>query len=73
VKKNCKILSKSNFGHTENEWEINEKTSMSIRHNFGKKGSTYISSFLSAVIASTLNRECAVTESDDSVTLSFAN
>ena len=53
--------------------QSNEKTSMSIRHNFGKKGSTYISSFLSAVIASTLNRECAVTESDDSVTLSFAN
>jgi hypothetical protein len=50
-----------------------EKVSMSVRHNFGKKGSTYIASFLTAVVASTLNHECSVIESDESITISFAN
>jgi hypothetical protein len=53
--------------------QSNEKISMSIRHNYGKKGSTYISAFLNAVVMSTLNRECTIIESDDSVTISFTN
>ena len=48
-----------------------DKVSMSVRHNFGKKGSTYIASFLTAVVASTLNCECGVVESDESITISF--
>jgi hypothetical protein len=48
-----------------------DKVSMSVRHNFGKKGSTYIASFLTAVVASTLNRECIIVESDESITISF--
>jgi len=49
------------------------KTSMSIRHNFGEKGSVYIASFLKAVVTSTLNRECNIMESSESVTISFMN
>jgi hypothetical protein len=48
-----------------------DKVSMSVRHNFGKKGSTYIASFLTAVVASTLDRECDMVESDESITISF--
>ena len=48
-----------------------DKMSMSVRHNFGKKGSTYIASFLNSVVTSTLNRECGMIESDESITISF--
>ena len=60
------------YGQCDLEQSEN-KTSMSVRHNFGKKGSTYIASFLTAVITSTLNRECNIVESDESVTISFVN
>jgi len=60
------------YGQCDLEQSEN-KTSMSVRHNFGKKGSTYIASFLTAVITSTLNCECSIVESDESVTISFVN
>ena len=53
--------------------QLENKTSMSIRHNFGQKGSVYIASFLKAVVASTLNHECDIIESSESVTISFEN
>jgi hypothetical protein len=46
--------------------------SMSIRHDLGKKGSTYIASFLTAVVTSTLGCECKVVESAKSVNVSFS-
>ena len=60
------------YGQCDLEQSEN-KVSMSIRHNFGKKGSVYIASFLTAVISSTLNCECDVVESGGSVTVSFVN
>ena len=60
------------YGQCDLEQSEN-KISMSIRHNFGGKGSVYIASFLTAVVTSTLNRECSIVESNESVTISFAN
>ena len=58
------------YGQCDLEQSEN-KVSMSVRHNFGKKGSTYIASFLSAIVTSTLNRDCDIVESDESMTISF--
>jgi len=60
------------YGQCDLEQSEN-KVSMSIRHNFGKKGSSYIASFLTAAVTSTLNLECNIIESNESVTISFAN
>ena len=60
------------YGQCDLEQSEN-KISMSIRHNFGGKGSVYIASFLTAVVTSTLNRECSIVESNESVTISFVN
>ena len=60
------------YGQCDLEQSEN-KISMSIRHNFGGKGSVYIASFLTAAVTSTLNRECSIVESNESVTISFAN
>ena len=60
------------YGHCDLEQSDN-KISMSIRHNFGKKGSVYIASFLTAVVSSTLNCDSNVIESDESVTISFSH
>ena len=60
------------YGQCDLEQSEN-KISMSIRHNFGGKGSVYIASFLTAAVTSTLNRECSIVESNESVTISFVN
>ncbi|HIH99556.1 MAG: hypothetical protein ABR53_00710 [Nitrosopumilus sp. BACL13 MAG-121220-bin23] len=60
------------YGQCDLEQSEN-KVSLSVRHNFGKKGSVYLGSFLTAVVTSTLNRECSTIESDESITISFVN
>lgn len=49
------------------------KNIISIHHDFGKKGSIFLKSFLEAIIRSTLGKSCETLVSDNSVTLKFQN
>jgi len=47
------------------------KITVSIHHEFGKKGSLFLKSFLEAIIQSTLEKEINVVTTQNSVTLKF--
>ena len=49
------------------------ENTVSVHHDFGKKGSIFLKSFLEAIIQSTLERECKITISENSVSLTFSN
>ena len=46
---------------------------ISVHHEFGKKGSVFLKSFLEAVVQSSLEQEGTVSSTDNSVTLKFSN
>lgn len=51
----------------------NNSNTVSVHHEFGKKGSVFLKSFLEAIVQSTLKQECTVSITDNSVTLKFSN
>lgn len=56
-----------NMQHTETAITV------SIHHEFGKKGSLFLKAFLEAIIQSTLQKEGKVITTQNSVTLKFSN
>nr|WP_257720266.1 type II toxin-antitoxin system HicB family antitoxin [Nitrosopumilus piranensis] len=51
----------------------NNINTVSVHHDFGKKGSVFLKAFLEAIIQSTLNRDGNVTITENSVSLKFSN
>ena len=51
----------------------NGKTMISVHHDLGEKGSLYLRHFLEGLIMSTLDKECKIITTKDSVSLSFSN
>lgn len=51
----------------------NDNITISIHHDFGKKGSIFLKAFLEATVQSSLEIEPKVIITDNSVTLSFSN
>jgi len=49
------------------------KSSISVHHDFGQKGSLFLKSFLEAIIQSTLQKEPKITITENSVTMEFQN
>ncbi|MDX1441135.1 MAG: hypothetical protein R3237_01580 [Nitrosopumilaceae archaeon] len=60
------------YGMCDMEKRESDNT-VSIHHEFGKKGSVFLKAFLEAIIQSTLDREGEVVTTDSSVTLTFPN
>ena len=46
---------------------------VSVHHDFGKKGSVFLQAFLEAIIQSTLEKESDITITENSVSLKFSN
>jgi len=46
---------------------------ISVHHNFGKNGSVFLKAFLEAIIQSSLDIDCKVETTENSVFLSFSN
>jgi hypothetical protein len=56
------------------DMELDESVStVSVHHEFGKKGSIFLKAFLEAIIQSTLEKEGNVITTENSVTLTFSN
>lgn len=53
--------------------EARDTISISIHHDFGKKGSIFLKSFLEAIIQSSLEADSNIVITDNSVSLSFSN
>ena len=47
--------------------------SISVHHDFGNNGSIFLKAFLEAIIQSSLNTECNIQTTENSVFLSFSN
>jgi hypothetical protein len=60
------------YGMCDMQVEDNVST-VSVHHEFGKKGSIFLKGFLEAIIQSTLEKEGNVVTTDNSVTLKFSN
>ena len=60
------------YGTCDMEKEDSVNT-VSIHHEFGKKGSVFLKAFLEAIIQSTLDKEGEVITTENSVTLNFSN
>jgi len=64
----------SNCGYGQCDIETrNSKTMISVHHDLGEKGSLYLKYFLEGLIMSTLDKECKIITTKDSVSLSFSN
>ena len=56
------------------DMQISDSTSnVSVHHDFGKKGSIFLKAFLEAIVQSSLEKDCTVNITDNSVTLKFSN
>ena len=56
------------------DMQIEDSTStVSVHHEFGKKGSLFLKGFLEAIMQSTLGKEGEVITTENSVTLTFSN